>query len=62
MTMLTKLNKLATERSVYNIKTFLSDDAWDQPEIFNYAYSFIVFQHIESFRIIEDYIQKLPVL
>lgn len=59
MTMLTKLNKLATERSVYNIKTFLSDDAWDQPEIFNYAYSFIVFQHIESFRIIEDYIQKI---
>lgn len=57
-TMLEKLELGADERRAKNIKTYLSEESWDS-FIFDYAFSFIVFQHIEDFTIIENYIKKI---
>ncbi len=58
-TMLRKLQKRAKETSIKNIKTYLPNDKWDQPEFVDYVYSFLVFQHIEDFNVIKDYILKI---
>jgi SAM-dependent methyltransferase len=58
-TMLQKLTATAKKRSISNIKTFLPHEKWYNPESFDYAFSFIVFQHIENFSIIEKYIQRI---
>jgi cyclopropane fatty-acyl-phospholipid synthase-like methyltransferase len=55
-TMLDKLNAASASRGIRNVKTFLPDARWDEPESFDYVYSFLVFQHIESSSVIESYI------
>lgn len=54
--MLKKLNSLAQQQGINNITTFLPDQEWDQPYSINYAYSFLVFQHIENIITIKNYI------
>jgi len=58
-TMLNKLNGLALKNSVVNVKTFLPSEEWDREDYFDYIYSFIVFQHIVEFPIIEEYIRRI---
>ena len=55
-TMLRKLREEADKRQIRNIKTFQAKEKWDTPGYFDYAYSFLVFQHIEDFKEIENYI------
>lgn len=57
-TMLNKLRAQAQARGKNNIRTFLPDESWDQPASLDYIYSFIVFQHIENFGIIESYLRR----
>lgn len=58
-TMLDKLKASALKKNVNNIKPFLSHESWDDPDKFDYVYSFIVFQHIKDFGIIESYIERI---
>jgi cyclopropane fatty-acyl-phospholipid synthase-like methyltransferase len=58
-TMLDKLRKNIKEKKINNIKAFLPYEAWDEHSNIDYAYSFIVFQHIEDISIIEDYIKRI---
>jgi cyclopropane fatty-acyl-phospholipid synthase-like methyltransferase len=57
-TMLLKLNENAHRKGITNIKTFLPHKDWDKLA-YDYVYSYIVFQHIENFEIINDYIIRL---
>lgn len=57
-TMLDKLMKNANEMNIGNITAYLSSEPWHTNQ-FAYVYSFIVFQHISDFEIIEDYIMKV---
>ena len=56
--MLDWLNRNAIDFNKKNIETFKPSGEWDNYE-FDYAYSFIVFQHIEIFDIIKDYIIRI---
>jgi SAM-dependent methyltransferase len=58
-TMLKLLNEEAQRRNVANIRTFLPDQNWDNADSYDFAYSYIVFQHIEEIEVIEDYIIKI---
>jgi cyclopropane fatty-acyl-phospholipid synthase-like methyltransferase len=58
-TMLEKLNLMAKNRGISNIKTFTPDLYWDIPDCFDYIYSHAVFQHIPDFFIIESYIRRI---
>jgi cyclopropane fatty-acyl-phospholipid synthase-like methyltransferase len=58
-TMLSKLKKLATEKQIQNIRTYLFHENWDQPGAYNYVYSYEVFQHIQDLGIIESYIRRI---
>jgi len=58
-TMLNRLHEIAGQRGVYNIRPFLPEQKWDEPESINYAYSFLVFQHIEDLGTIESYIRRI---
>lgn len=57
-TMLNKLKRIAKERGVDNINTYLPHEGWDELT-YDYAYSFIVFQHIADFNIIKGYIERI---
>jgi cyclopropane fatty-acyl-phospholipid synthase-like methyltransferase len=57
-TMLKKLNSLAQQRGIKNIATFLPNQEWDQLSPIDYAYSFLVFQHIENIKTITNYISR----
>ncbi|URD49459.1 class I SAM-dependent methyltransferase [Chroococcidiopsis sp. CCNUC1] len=57
--MLMKLEATAKVNSITNIRTFLPNEPWDITESFNYAYSWIVFQHISDYSVIKSYIQKI---
>lgn len=57
-TMLNKLNAAAAARGIENVETFLPNAAWDEPHSIDYAYSFLVFQHIEDSSVIESYIVR----
>jgi len=57
-TMLEKLAVVAKDNSIFNIKTCLPHENWDRQEYFDYAFSFIVFQHIKDLSIIENYIHR----
>lgn len=57
-TMLLKLNENAKQRGITNIKTYLPNEDWDKLT-YDYVYSYLVFQHIQDFNIIIDYIIKL---
>lgn len=56
--MLDKLNRNAIEFEKENIITFLPAEEWDT-YAFDYAYSFIVFQHIEELGTIQNYIARI---
>ncbi len=56
--MLEYLNRNASQFNQKNITTFLPSENWDDYS-FDYAYSFLVFQHIENFNIIEWYIKRI---
>lgn len=57
-TMLAKLDQNARKFGQDNIKTFLPNENWDSFS-FDYAFSYIVFQHVENFQIIRDYIIRI---
>lgn len=56
--MLDRLNRNTIDFNKENIETFKPSEKWDKYE-FDYAYSFIRFQHIDSFDIIKDYIIRI---
>lgn len=58
-TMLKKLNLAAAKRGTTNVTTYLSHEPWDQPDSCDYVYSYIVFQHIEHFGLIVDYVRRI---
>jgi len=58
-TMLRKLGENAAAQERSNVRGFLAGDAWDEPDSVDFAYSWLVFQHIEDFGIIEDYLQRI---
>jgi SAM-dependent methyltransferase len=58
-TMLAKLNEHAQNKGIKNVKTFLPSENWDKENHFDYVYSSIVFQHIDNFDIIADYIARI---
>jgi cyclopropane fatty-acyl-phospholipid synthase-like methyltransferase len=58
-TMLEKLSAMAFQTGISNIRTCLSDEPWDLQKPYNYIYSFIVFQHIAEFKVIEHYIHRI---
>lgn len=58
-TMLRKLKNKAGDDSIDNIKTLMPHEKWDISEYFDYAYSFLVFQHIEDFSKIQHYSQRI---
>ena len=57
-TMLAKLKENAAKFGHENIKTYISSERWWQFKI-SYAYSYLVFQHIEDVGIIEQYISRI---
>jgi SAM-dependent methyltransferase len=57
-TMLNKLKARAKEKNVTNIDCFLPHEKWDEKS-YDYVYSFIVFQHIPDFNIIDSYIKRI---
>lgn len=57
-TMLQKLKQHANNKGIGNVKTFLPGEAWDTEPV-SYAYSYLVFQHINDFGEIEDYIKRI---
>ncbi|HLR24622.1 MAG TPA: class I SAM-dependent methyltransferase [Fodinibius sp.] len=57
-TMLQKLKENASKFDYSNIQPFLADEAWTHKPI-DYAYSYLVFQHIQDFHEIENYIKKI---
>lgn len=58
-TMINRLQAIAKEKLIENIWTFLPHERWDEPNRSDYIYSFLVFQHIEDFSIIESYIHRI---
>lgn len=57
-TMLEKLNINAQDTHLDGIKTFLPEGEWDEQKV-SYAYSYLVFQHIEDPEVIESYIKRI---
>jgi cyclopropane fatty-acyl-phospholipid synthase-like methyltransferase len=57
-TMLSKLKHIAEQNGIENIQCYLPHEKWDD-FAYDYAYSFIVFQHIPDIRIIENYIGRI---
>ena len=57
-TMLTKLQENAAKFGHENIQTYVSSEQWWQFKV-SYAYSYLVFQHIQDFGTIEKYINKI---
>jgi SAM-dependent methyltransferase len=58
-TMLERLQEICQQRGQTNIRTFLPNQSWDVTSAADYAYSFIVFQHIEQEEIIQDYLNRI---
>lgn len=57
--MLEKLMLNCKKRNLDNVTPFLSSEHWYKTSFYDYIYSFIVFQHIDEYSIIQDYIQKI---
>lgn len=57
-TMLAKLNENAKQLDQDNIKTFLPSQNWMDSPV-DYAYSYLVFQHIEKLEIIMGYVENI---
>jgi SAM-dependent methyltransferase len=57
--MLQRLREEADGAGLRNISAFTPNENWDEPESCDYAYSFIVFQHLEHMEEIAAYIQRL---
>jgi SAM-dependent methyltransferase len=57
--MIRKLGEYSREAGVDNVRGFGSDEPWDEQGSVDLAYSFIVFQHIESGAVIADYFRRL---
>jgi 2-polyprenyl-3-methyl-5-hydroxy-6-metoxy-1,4-benzoquinol methylase len=58
-TMLSLLQSNAGEAGLANIQTYLPDGTWDTPATVDYVLCFIVFQHIESWPVICDYLERI---
>lgn len=58
-TMLALLRGNAEMAKLSNISPFLPGDGWDEGPGLDYVYSFIVFQHIEDFSIIQNYVMRI---
>lgn len=58
-TMLRKLNDNAAARERPNVRGYLTTENWDEAESVDFAYSWLVFQHIEDFSIIESYLRRI---
>lgn len=58
-TMLKELNQRAVAAQISNISTMTSDQDWQMVEQVDYVYSFYVFQHINNWQIISEYIEKI---
>ena len=57
-TMISKLKANAEKAGLSNIQGFLSDEKWDSLR-YDYVWSFIVFQHISDYSIIQNYIRRI---
>ncbi len=57
-TMLSNLKENAVNRGVQNIQTYLPSEDWESHNV-SYAYSYLVFQHIEEIEVIEDYVRRM---
>jgi SAM-dependent methyltransferase len=57
--MLTELNRRAIAVGIANISTMTPDQNWQMVEQVDYIYSFYVFQHIDNWQIIVEYIEKM---
>jgi cyclopropane fatty-acyl-phospholipid synthase-like methyltransferase len=58
-TMLKKLSQNCAKRGVSNVAGMLASDRWDRDEAFDFAYTRIVLQHIESWDEISSYFQRV---
>jgi cyclopropane fatty-acyl-phospholipid synthase-like methyltransferase len=59
-TMLKLLGQIADERGIANVQAYLPNQPWDEPAgTADYAYSFLVFQHIEREATIRDYLKRI---
>jgi cyclopropane fatty-acyl-phospholipid synthase-like methyltransferase len=57
--MLTDLNRRALAAGISNVRTITPDQDWQIEAEADYAYSFYVFQHIDNWPIICEYIRKI---
>jgi len=58
-TMIEKLKANAASMGFENVEGALAGDAWDAPQSLDFAYSWLVFQHIEDWDVIAGYIERL---
>jgi SAM-dependent methyltransferase len=58
-TMLSKLSANAERAERANVRGELADADWDRPDSVDFAYSWLVFQHIEAAEIIDRYLQRI---
>ncbi|MDQ6745335.1 MAG: class I SAM-dependent methyltransferase [Actinomycetota bacterium] len=58
-TMLARLRENAADTGLANIRGFLPTEPWDNNGGVDYAYSFLVFQHIEDLAVIDDYLMRI---
>jgi cyclopropane fatty-acyl-phospholipid synthase-like methyltransferase len=57
--MLTDLNQRALAAGISNVRTITPNQDWQLEAQADYAYSFYVFQHIDNWKIICEYIEKI---
>lgn len=57
-TMLKRLEQECQRRSITNVTTFLSSEKWESEDA-DLIYSYLVFQHIEGWPVIEDYLARI---
>ncbi len=58
-TMLARLIENCDELGATNVAASLADDPWDAQGPVDLAYSYLVFQHVESWDIIGSYVQRI---
>jgi SAM-dependent methyltransferase len=58
-TMLGMLGERAADKGIENLSTYLPDQDWSQPESVDFAYSYLVFQHIQKTEVIERYLKLI---
>jgi cyclopropane fatty-acyl-phospholipid synthase-like methyltransferase len=57
--MLTELNQRALAADISNVRTITPNEDWQIEEQADYVYSFYVFQHIDNWQVICEYVRKI---